>query len=268
MISVVAASYQRGHYLDRSLHAYANQQLGVPSEFVLVDDGSTDDTFEVVSKWSKHIDITYIKLWKQEGLWRDCSSVINKGIRCARGEVVIGTHPEVMPGRKSLQALWDARQERTYLCAKVYYLTPGDQELLDTVPWRTEGALAVRQLPGFYDEPSAEHRRHADYAHNATDRHTNWESWVFGGFTRSTWRWFGGLTEYQTWGSVDVDFLARRRALGMPTFTALDPETIVVHQNHDVPGRPTDVQTPRDMEACMAALQPYPTPESARKNFI
>lgn len=268
MVSVVMSTYQRSHYLDRSLHCYANAPLDVPLELVIIDDGSTDDTFDVVDKWSKHLDITYVKLWKQEGLWRDCAATINRGIRAARGELVIATHPEVLPGRLSLQKLWDWREDGTYLACRVYYLTPRDQELIDTVPWRTEGALAVRQIPGFYDEASAELRGHPDYTHAATDRHTTWDSWVFGGMTKATWRVFGGFRESNLWGAIDVDFLNRRRILGIPTRTPLDAEAIVIHQNHDKPTRETDTITPRDMSACMADLPVYPTPESARLGHI
>ena len=268
MISVVLSTYQRGHLLDRSLHCYAHSQIDTPFELVIIDDGSTDDTAQIVEKWSKDLDIVYVKLWKTPGLWRDCAMTLNRGIRAAKGELVVATHPEVMPGKRSLQMLWDARAERTYVACKVYYLTPRDQELLDTVPWRDEGALAVRKIPGFYDEPSPELRGHPDYAHAATDEHCNWESWVFGGMTKETWRWFGGFKESNTWGTIDVDFLTRRRILNIPTDTALDSRSIVVHQNHDVLTRPTDAVTPRDMEACMGNLAVYPTAEAARLGHI
>lgn len=265
MISVVLSTYNRGHYLDRSLRCYADAHWTAPLELVIIDDGSTDDTDQVVAKWTPELDITYIKLWKRLDLWRDCAMTINRGLRAARGDLIIGTHPEVMPGRQTLQDLWDMRAEKTYLACKVYYLTPQNQDLIDTVPWRDQGALAVRDLPGFYGDVSAEFTGDRAYTHSATDQHTVWDSWVFGGMTRATWKWFGGLTEFAVWGSVDVDFLARRRILGIPTVTPMAAEAIVVHQNHDVPGRVTDVPTPRDMEACLAALSPYRTAEEARK---
>lgn len=268
MISVVMSTYNRGHYLDRSLRCYADAHATAPLELVIIDDGSTDDTDQVVRRWTSELDITYIKLFKRLDLWRDCAATLNRGVRAARGELVVGTHPEVMPGRESLRALWDARAEDTYLACKVYYLTPQDQERLDTVDWHGRGPISVRDLPDFYECPSAELRGDDAYSHRATDRHTVWDSFVFGGMTKASWRRFGGFTEFETWGSIDVDFLTRRRMLGIPTVTPMAPHTIVVHQNHDVPGRPTDVLTPRDMDACMAAIPPYPTPESARRSHI
>lgn len=268
MISVVLSTYQRGHLLARSLECYAKASLPVPLELVIVDDGSTDDTQAIVERWARELDITYIRLWKQDGLWRDCASVLNRGIRAARGELVAATHPEVLVGRKTLEFMWDARAENVYLAAKIYYLTPENQELIDTVPWREQGALAVRRLPDFYASPSAELRGHDDYTHEATDRHTNWESWVFGAMLKSTWRTFGGFRESGVWGAVDVDFLTRRRILGIKTDTLLDPRSICVHQNHDRKVKDTDVLTPRDMSACVSDLVAYPTPESARLGHI
>lgn len=269
MISVVMSTYNRGRFLENSLAGYHRAKLNVPLELVIVDDGSEDMTDHLVKSWQYLLNIVYIRLVKPKGLWRDCAMTINTGIRAARGEVVIATHPEVIPGVNSLQDLWDHRAERTYLCNKVYYLTPENQAALHSVDWRTSN-LAVRNLPDFYAGASAELRSHPDYTHEATDRHTEWGSWVFGGMTKMGWRWIGGFNESPNWGTVDVDFKIRRDFLEVPSYTSMDPETIVIHQNHDAPlaGDKSWVATPRDMDKALAALPTYHSHNEARLGLI
>ena len=269
MMSVVCSTYNRGHLLRKSLECYANQLLSVPFEIIVLDDGSSDDTEDVVRDWANDIDIKYVALWTNKKVWRDCAMTLNMGIRAAKGDVIICTHPEVMPGPCSLQDLWDNRAEKTYLACKVYYLTPRDQERLDGLAILTYDApAAVRSLPDFYRQHSTEVRGNPDYTPQMMDKHTSWNSFVFGGFTKETWRWFGGFTEFAQWGSIDVDFLNRRNVLGIPTYTAMEPDTFVVHQNHDVMTHSTDVLTPRDMDKAMSNLPVYRTPDEARLGHI
>jgi hypothetical protein len=151
-----------------------------------------------------------------------------------------------------------SRRERVYHACKAYYLNRGQQDALDTVDWRGSN-LAVRRIPGFYDGPADLDAPENAYAHAAIDRHRVWESLLFGSMTRDTWRWFGGLREFEGWGSVDVDFLHRRQALGMVNQTELDAETICIHQNHEV----QNAGVVRDVTRAIAAVPPYERPEDA-----
>jgi glycosyltransferase involved in cell wall biosynthesis len=265
LVSIVMASYQRAHLLARSLrcyemHEFDNKEL----EIVVVDDHSTDGTESLVHQWSRYHGIRCVVLTpspkKEE--WRDCGAVLNYGLRASSGRHIILTHPEIMPGRKSvsncvnvLEEFEEARRHRTgwkdggpiglYACCRAYYLSPKNQETLNSCDWYESGNLAVRNLPGFYEEDEGA----PDFTHRATDivaqpksRLRTWESWVFGGCSRETWKRLGGMLETSKWGSVDVAFMQRRRMLGIPNHTCPEDDTITVHQNHDLP---SDVKTPR-----------------------
>lgn len=279
LCSVVLATYQRAHLLGRSLASYAKQEFDNSQfELVVIDDHSTDNTREMVLDWSLTTKIRTVYLTAAPKLeaWRDCGAILNYGIRATSGQHIILTHPEVIPGRRSvstcvrwLELFEKERKYRLaheigplgcYACCKPYYLSPRDQEWLDTVPWLVEGALAVREIEGFYDLEQHAHGN-PDYTPRAIEavgnpgyRHTHWLSWVFGGCSRETWKRLGGMLETQKWGAVDVAWMQRRQALGIINHTCLDDETLCIHQNHDDPTR-GNVPTPRIEEAWKQELR-------------
>jgi GT2 family glycosyltransferase len=266
------ASYQRAHLLARSLVCYENQDFPKDEfEVICIDDSSTDGTKELVQEWSNRTGIkaAVISPYPKTEAWRDCGAVLNIGIRASTGKHVLLTHPEVMCGKKSVAAcvkvleedhyswvLRDARSLGVYACCRIYYMGPRDQERIDTVDWKGKGAIAVREIEGFYDQDT---NGNPDYMHRATDivaqpgsRMPVWGSWVFGGHSRETWKRLGGMCVSQRWGAVDVSWAARRRTLGIPNYTCPDEDAICVHQNHDLPG---NIQTPRDMNAWVDELK-------------
>lgn len=270
-ISIVIATFNRAHLIERALVRYEKQGFPLEDlELVYVEDWSQDWTDKLLRQWSNRLNIITVRpRYKDPKVWRSEASIINLGLQASKGELVILTHPEILIGNMTLVRMWEHRREGTYHCAKIYYLTTNDQNYLDNTDWE-EDALAVRNVPHFYMEPSAEVSGHSDYTHEATDRHPIWESWVFGGFTRETWREFGGLTEFEAWGSVDVDFLGRRRACHYRNYTELDEDTICIHQNHDLPSleNPYFVPTNRNMDMALSNLPFYGSKENALKGPV
>lgn len=286
LVSVVLATYQRAHLLERSLQTYETSKGIHPEEdleVVVVDDHSTDHTQSLVDHWSRRTKVrcTIVKPCPKLEEWRDCGAVLNCGIRASTGKHVLLTHPEVMVGQRSIHRCVEKLEQYEteiavqrnadkvhyrgvpigspigfYACCRVYYMSPRDQVLIDTVPWYKDGALAVRGIEGFYEEDG---NGNPDYTHRATDlvaqpgsRVRAWESWVFGGCSRETWKRLGGMLETKRWGAVDIAFHARRKTLDIPNHTCPEDDTIVVHQNHDLPG---NVVTPRDMDVWMKELK-------------
>lgn len=242
--AIIIGTYNRAHLLRRSLlHYPANVDLHI------YDDGSTDKT-NMVCLWHSKTrgNIDYFYLGAKQG-WRDSSSYLNKGISEALKDgykYIFITHPEIIPGKTTIESAKAlAVDKETWISAKGYYLTPEQQAAL------TDEAN-IQTLPNFYGQSvSAEFQHLKDYLPENVEKISVWHSWIFGGGSADMWRYFGGVTPFNHWGSVDVDLNDRRRVGGMKTVTPGKLTDIVIHQNHD------ELGTPRDMEKCMKSLTLY-----------
>lgn len=79
-VSVIVPAYNASDYIEKCLKSLINQTLeGI--EIIVVDDGSTDDTYKVVSKYKDKI-----KLIKQKN--GGVASARNKGLSVAKGEYI------------------------------------------------------------------------------------------------------------------------------------------------------------------------------------
>jgi len=266
--SVVLCTYNRAHLLKRSLECYKRQTIK-NFELIILDDNSQDETEELVKSFSGELNIKYVKLEdKKPDEWRDAGAIINRGIKMTSGEFIYITHPEVMPCFNCLEEMNKIliNEPLVYANSKTYYLTVKMQNELDDVDWKTD-FYNIRKISCFYDEDDPLYDGEMTIFNTiCTARFAEieevWYSWVFGGMTRKMWKFFGGLHEYNAWGSVDIDFTERRHELGIPTRSPKD--VYIVHQNHDTPvGK--HVPTKRTFLHCCEEVKKH---YRKKKNFL
>jgi glycosyltransferase involved in cell wall biosynthesis len=231
-------------------------------QLIVLDDGSTDNTKELCDNCK--IPVHYKYLGDNTG-WRDSASFLNMGIRFAlhelKADYIFITHPEIIPGLTTIESAVGMTGPGTWVSCKGYYLTADQQKDIDLFNWK-DNVLNLRQLPNFYGSLSAEFSGNKDYVPESIEQIPVWMSWIFGGGSREFWQWFGGLTEFKVWGSIDVDLLNRRTVAGVKTVTPCKDTDIVIHQNHD------ELGTPRDMDKCMEALPIYYKKDEALKSEL
>jgi len=84
IVSVIIPTYNRAHLIGRSIQSVLNQTYQ-DFEIIVVDDGSTDNTEDIIKKFQKKDErIKYIKNEKNKG----GSAARNTGIKAARGKYI------------------------------------------------------------------------------------------------------------------------------------------------------------------------------------
>ena len=85
MITIFTPTYNRGYILKR-LYNSLKKQSNKNFEWIIVDDGSTDNTTEIVDNWMKE-NIINIKYYKQENQGKMIAH--NLGVEKAKGELFV-----------------------------------------------------------------------------------------------------------------------------------------------------------------------------------
>ncbi|TMM11382.1 MAG: glycosyltransferase family 2 protein [Actinobacteria bacterium] len=98
LVSVVIAAYNTAGYVGETLESVLGGQDWSPYEVIVVDDGSSDDTADVVKSFD---DVRYI--WQENG---GPGSARNTGVAAAQGDFIAVSDSDdlVAPGRLGLQA--------------------------------------------------------------------------------------------------------------------------------------------------------------------
>jgi glycosyltransferase involved in cell wall biosynthesis len=98
-VSVIIPTYNRAHYLGEAIESILNQDIrDCRIEIIVVDDGSTDNTKEIVSKFENGVRYIY-----QHN--RGAGPARNRGINAATGEWVsfLDSDDRWLPGKLTLQ---------------------------------------------------------------------------------------------------------------------------------------------------------------------
>jgi len=115
LVTAVIATRNRSALLQRAIESVVNQTYR-PIELIVVDDGSTDGTEEVVRRYrNRDQDVRY--LWHE--VPRGACTARNYGIREARGEFIAGLDDddEWLPRRGEV-LLENFSDEYSYVCAR------------------------------------------------------------------------------------------------------------------------------------------------------
>ncbi len=258
---VVFGTYNRAHLMRQSMYVYSETLDHRYNDAVVVlDDGSTDDTLQVCEQYAVNMDVFYFRLEdKQPGEWRDSAAFLNMGISFAihalNAERVIPTHPEIVPGIHTFAAINVAPKEIDFVMFRGYYL-PIELQLryeayINWVKsWHGDMSWSIKDFkafcPDWYDYGDKGHDFHPNNLENDPDP---FQSWIFCSATAEVWKRYGGFSESNVWGSIDLNQMARRNRGGFTIATPVEVDAWVLHQNHDDPKYNTI--TPRNMDLCM-----------------
>ena len=142
--SVIVPTYNRSQLLDYTLHSLSQQTLPKADfEVLVVDDGSTDDTLEVVNKYRNVLNLKY---FFQEDKGYRPGSARNIGIRHAEGEICVFIDSGVVAGTACVMEHVNSHRRSPGPATVIGYVFGFDQgnthgeALKEIIDWRTPDA--------------------------------------------------------------------------------------------------------------------------------
>jgi len=107
-VSIVTPSYNQGRFIEETIRSVLLQ--GYPDlEYIIIDGGSTDNSFEIIKRYEK-----WLTYWVSEPD-KGQSDAINKGLRLAQGDVLafLNSDDVYMPGAVRTAAAFLSRNPET-----------------------------------------------------------------------------------------------------------------------------------------------------------
>lgn len=93
-VSLVVATYNAPEYLRLCLQSIVNQ-IHQPDEVVIADDGSGEETLEVIDRFRKLIKAPIVHVWHEDNGFR-LAEIRNKAIAKAQGEYILQVDGDVI----------------------------------------------------------------------------------------------------------------------------------------------------------------------------
>ena len=131
IISIITPSFNQGEYIERTIQSVLQQEVNFPFEYIVVDGGSTDETVDILKKYSERIK------WISEKD-RGQSDALNKGISIASGDIIgyLNSDDIYFPG--TLQKVADQFTlipEKIWLYGMARMIDDQDVEIRKWISW-------------------------------------------------------------------------------------------------------------------------------------
>jgi glycosyltransferase involved in cell wall biosynthesis len=218
--TVIIGTYERPAYLVRTLASMAGQDLP-PHEVMIADDGSGEETLEVVRRFRETASFPVVHVRQEHNGWRKCS-ILNKCLRESTGDYMVFTDGDCIHR-------WDWLRNHARFAKQGRFLGGGDLRLNTAVSERitAEDVLARRPFSGRWLMQNGMKWRRSmvkvllpRVLAPATDL-INFTPARFSAPNASCWKSdalrIGGFDERFGWGKEDVEFGERLRNAGLGT---------------------------------------------------
>ena len=132
-VSVVMSVYNGAHYLQKSVDSILKQTF-INFEFIIIDDGSTDDTWQVLSEYANR-DSRLKPFQNTENL--GLTKTLNRGLKLARGEYIarLDADDKSFPERLEKQVAYlQSHPSVALVSTGVQYVDPEGKELRIDIP--------------------------------------------------------------------------------------------------------------------------------------
>jgi glycosyltransferase involved in cell wall biosynthesis len=209
-VSVIISTYNQPAWLEKVLWGY-EVQLYKEFDIVIADDGSTDETRQLIERFKQHSNLSITHVWQEDNGHQKCK-ILNKAIQATSSEYLIFTDGDCIPRRDFVEAHVKNAKPNHFLSGGIVRLPIETSQLItqeDIVSGRALDLHWLRQvgLPNrmLKNLKLSLHGRAAAIMNSLTTRKPTWN-----GCNSSGWRKdmisVNGFDERMTYGGQDVEF--------------------------------------------------------------
>lgn len=221
--TLLITTYNRGHLLNNSLQRLC--LLTLPDDILVVDDGSIDNTKDVVESFKTKLPIRYI--YNHNPGWSICSFARNIGIKNTDSEIIITAEPEILFVSDVVKQMLEARKthkDQVITAGSVYHMQPGTGF---HPGFKTDPYAAFKDMPVEVHEIQPR-----SYSPNGLVKTVGWVATFCSLYEKKWLEEINGWDEDMPgiWGFDDHDLLTRLRLNGINQ--DIDNDIEVLHQWH------------------------------------
>ncbi len=119
-ISIIISTYNSPAWLEKVLWGFENQTYK-DFQIVIADDGSTDETRQLIENFKIHSGLDIEHVWHEDNGFQKCM-ILNKAILAAKGNYLIFTDGDCVPRRDFVQVHQQQAQPRYFLSGAYFKL--------------------------------------------------------------------------------------------------------------------------------------------------
>ena len=243
-ISYLITTFNRATQLGRTLKRLS--RLTKPDELVIIDDGSTDGTRDVVEMAKTLLGIPVQYIFRDKQGYDSCAIPRNIGIKHCTHEFLAICEPECLFITDVIAQFKETIQKYpldVISMGVTYFTNPGtpiDDGVIENPIHYVENVWDVKKFPLHKEDRFDVMGREVIFTPATVTRAVNFEA-PFAAFYKKEWLFeIGGWDENFSliyggggWGFDDVDLLTRLRTMGHGQIKS--PQIQVIHQWHDRP---------------------------------
>lgn len=232
--SVIISTYNSPRWLQKVLWGYG-QQSRSDFELVIADDGSREDTRQMLRDMAAHLPVPLVHVWQPDDGFQKCR-ILNKAIAVARGDRIVVTDGDCIPRRDFVDTHCRLAQPDTFLTGAYFKLPKPVAEAITEDDVRSQRAFSSRWLLSKGQPPSVKLLKlvarppFSEWLNRWTPAKLSWNGHS-GSCLRRHAVQVNGFNEEMEYGGLDVEFGLR---LG---FSGVRPQhvrysTIALHLHH------------------------------------
>lgn len=232
-VTLLITTFNRGHLLKNTLERLLT--LTLPDEVLIVDDGSVDNTKEIVEGFKDRLPIRYI--YNNNPDWSICSMARNIGVKNCIGDIIITSEPELLFVTDVIAQMLKSRQNHPNEIISAGVIYHAQQSAAFNPGLLTDPASALKSeiVEDYIIQPRSYHQ-------NGYVKTLNMQATFVALYEKSWLMELGGWDEAfpGAWGFDDIELCTRLRINRINQHIC--PQIEALHQWH--PHLPPHIQGP------------------------